>query len=795
MAVFEQLGHYSDQLTDRLLWMHNAPAAADLVKDRKGFVRKAQLSAVMATSQPMMAANICNALALVALENFVGKLDAMTLVWAMVVTAFALAGIASARKFKMSPERPVASVRAPGKITFSSFIIALLWCFPLLFLIPGGNLLEVAFISALTAGMIGGGALALYPVPLAGFVYVSVLSCIAFVTIVVTGALPILPFSLVIWSFALIITFSTKRHTVMFLSALIGRLKAERQRDMVNLLLDTYQGKGGQYLWRSDRHLNLTEVPASLLQVIGLERAEITCENLIELLRTAKAVGHDAKSVASYSAMKTLTHPADTDFEMILRIKNGRFLKVAGRGEVGGDADQLSYHGYLKDVSREFQAIEKVYDLATRDTMTGLLNYREFTKQAEAQIGALRDQNAEVLFVFLDADNLKKINDSFGHAVGDRLIKTIGARLEEQLPESSLVARKGGDEFVALVSSADQMVTEDWAFGLVKKISGSIKCSGLEIPVSCCVGVSKASSSVANIQALELEADRALYNAKSKGKGRATVYDEKFGQAGQRDHVLTQDLSAAIDSGQLALLFEPIVDLKTGAVLGAEALLRWSHPMYLEVAHEKIVSIAQTKGSAAKLFNYSLLNAITEAKKWQSRYFVSVNMQPSDLRIANFASGVADVVSYLQFPAHRLWLEVTESEVLLENGAVRENLEKLRSLGISIAIDFGAGSSSLNSLGSYPYDFVKIHQSLVKRCDQSKNSQIKIRTVKSLAELMGAKVVAQDVEQPPEENTLRRVGVEMAQGLAFCKPLQPNDVCRMLTEPRKRVLSSIGAVP
>ncbi|WVX48424.1 hypothetical protein ROLI_015040 [Roseobacter fucihabitans] len=781
MGVFERLGRLSDQLTGRLLRKHSAPGGTDLVKDRQGFVRKAQLTAVMATSLPMMMANICNALALVALQYSVDRLDVVTLVWAGLVTVFASFGIASARKFHTTPPRHVASVRAPGKIVFSSLLLALIWCFPLLFLVPGGNLLQVAFISALTAGMIAGGALALYPVPLAGSIYVTVLSVMAFVTIVVTGALPLLPFGLVIGSFALIVTFSTRRHTVLFLSEMIGRLEAERQRDMVNLLLDTYQGKGGQYLWRSDQNLTLTETPNSLFQMLGLPPGRDTSGNLITLLRAAKAVGHNAQSVAAFAAMTVLRYPTGTDFEMVLRLANKRFLKLAGRSEISDETAHLSYHGYLKDVTSEMQAIEKVYHLATCDTMTGLLNYREFSLRVQAELEALRDQEGDILFVFLDADNLKRINDSFGHAVGDRLIETIGQRFGELLPQGSLVARKGGDEFVALILPNQIADVAVWADGLLEDIGISYCCDGLEIPVSCCVGVSVATCAQAQLRRLELEADRALYSAKSRGKRQARIYKEKFGQQIQRDRVLALDLEAAMEGGELTLLFQPIVDARDGLILGAEALLRWEHSVYHDVTPEKIVSIAQCEGLGPKLFEYVLGHALSHAAHWSGTGFVAVNMHSADLQMMNCSTRILEALQQQGLPADRLWLEVTEAELLLENGPVQDNITALRAAGVRVVIDeFGVGNTSLSHLATSPSDIVKIDKNLIAHCDRNDSSRIIIQAMQSLAFLNGFQMVAVGVERAAQRDMLIAAGVRMAQGFAFHGPMLPSDLLAKL---------------
>lgn len=787
MGVIVHLGRLSDRLTERLLRMQSASASAELARDRQGFIRRAQFSAIMAISQPMMIANIGNALALVALEHYLGKLELLTLLWAVVVLAFAVLGYVNAGRLRSAAPRNTASVRAPGKIALSSLMLAVIWCYPLIFILPEGDLLEAAFISALTAGMVAGGALALYPVPLAGFIYITILSCVAFLMIVSTDALPPLPFGLVISGFGLVVAFSVRRHTGMFLSELVGKLDAERQRDMVNLLLDTYQGEGGQYLWRCDKCLNLTTAPDTLFLMFNLEPTKVRTTNLIELFHSAGAVAYDAQSSAAYSAIETLSDTAEANFEMTLRIQGGRILKLAGRRETGECSDRLGYLGYLKDVTMEVHATEKVYHLATRDTMTGLLNYREFIKRAATKLEASNrelessTETDTAHFLFLDADNLKTVNDNFGHAIGDRLIEKIAARLRDLMPQGSLLARKGGDEFVALFLAGNQVDATTLSAALMKGINRSFHYGEMEIPVSCCIGISKSESRTASLQTLELEADRALYFAKSQGKRQVRFYEKAIGQQIRRDRTLALKLEEAIKTDGLSLVFQPIVNLDTGEILGAEALLRWEHATFGAVSPEKTVAIAQAEGLGLALAEYVVLQASIQAKKWRPDCFVSVNLHSTDLQRGNFSQRVKDILKQTRFPPDRLWLEVTESESLRNSEDVQNNLNSLRAAGVRIAIDdFGAGYSSLSYLNFYPSDIIKIDKSIVRNCHRNDSNKIIVKALKSLATLSGFQVVAEGVENQSELSVLRENGFEMAQGFVFHKPMSSDRILELL---------------
>ncbi len=781
MSAATYLGQLSDYLTTRMLSQHRTDASADLVRDRQGVVRKAQISAIMATSQPMMIANILNIAALIALEHHVGSLSGWTLAWSAIVVAFAIYGLRSAHRFKKAPRRPTASPRAPGKIVISSALLALVWCYPLIVLLPHGELLEVAFLSALVAGMIAGGALALYPVPLAGLLYTSTLSCVAFVMIIFNGILPILPFGIVIAAFCFIVYFSVRRHTSMFLSELLGKMEAERQRDVVALLLDTFQGEGGQYIWRADKDLTLKTDPEPLCQMLGLPAPKMAEPNLLTILDQAKATDHNPDFSMQVSHLQSPDNTLSGNFETTLKIHHDRVIRLASRPDPGESGPTAGYHGYIKDVTAETQAKAKIYQLATRDTMTSLLNYSTFNERARNALADLANTDQKALFVFIDADNLKPVNDNFGHAAGDVLIRTLASRFEAQFHLPSLIGRKGGDEFVALAFVPPDTDETAWGRDLVACINGRFHFGEAEIPLSCCIGISVADDVSASLRALEVEADRALYRAKSRGKGEVSVYDAAIGIEIHRDRLLANDIQDAMQKRHLTLEFQAIVDLKTDAIVGAEALARWDHPILGAINPEKVVAVAQAEGLGPAFLDYILQVAATNAKAWPGARFLSVNMNSADLQQTNLASRVADILCKTGFAPQRLWLEVTETGLLLDSDAVQANLRDLRAQGIRIAIDdFGTGYSSLGYLGRYPTDILKIDKSLIEDLDTDESSQIIVKAIRELAQTNGFQLVAEGVETQNITRELNAAGIEMGQGFAFYRPMTPARFSRLL---------------
>jgi len=313
---------------------------------------------------------------------------------------------------------------------------------------------------------------------------------------------------------------------------------------------------------------------------------------------------------------------------------------------------------------------------------------------------------------------------------------------------------------------------QKWATHFLENICGNLERENLRIPVSCCVGISHALPKNFNLSDLELEADRALYHAKSRGKQQIQIYNGAIGREIRRERILARDLKIAIDRNELSINFQPIFSGTDAAVVGVEVLLRWKHPKYGHISPQTVVSIAQVEGLSVELFTFVLNSALFLTQDLPDYGFLSINVSSADLQRRDLATQIIDRLAKCNFPIERLWLEVTESEALRQVDEVRDNLNELRAHGVKIAIDdFGSGDSSLSSVGEIPADIIKIDRLLTKDCNQSLSNQIILRTVRSLAEFYGLEVVAEGAETPEEVSFLETEGFGMIQGFALGRPM------------------------
>lgn len=579
----------------------------------------------------------------------------------------------------------------------------------------------------------------------------------------------------------MVVVFSMTRHTGLFLEELAGKLEAEQQGEMMNLLLGTYQGQGDQFIWRSNASFELLGAAEPLFQLLDISPRMVTnCNLKTAMMEAGVEAAHDCDQDL---LSEILAHGTGLTqrFEVTLRVQEGRFFRFAGRPILDESGEVSSFYGYLKEITEEVQITERFRHLATRDAMTGLLNHREFTKQADSLLFSYRGDPERVRFLFVDADNLKSINDNLGHAVGDQLILEMSSRLRKILPSDSLIARKGGDEFVCLVFLNEDISFDEWSDLIKAKLLGSFRYGGVEVPLSCCFGTTAMTRNTARSEAMELEADRALYHAKSKGRGQSCIYDDKLGSQIHRRRGLSKDLSKALENDDLFLLFQPILRTSDKTILAVEALLRWQHPKFGFVSPEEVVDIAQHEGLSHVLFRFVLSRAIRQASEWPSNCCLSINVAGSCLNDIAFPDIVKAVVKAEKFSIARIWLEVTEAEDLHENQIAILNLVTLRSMGIQVAIDdFGTGYSSFSYLNQFPCDIVKIDRSLVQNCDANVSSGIIIDAMNELAIINGFKIVAEGVETDCVHERLRISNISMMQGYWFHRPISADAISKLL---------------
>jgi diguanylate cyclase (GGDEF)-like protein len=426
---------------------------------------------------------------------------------------------------------------------------------------------------------------------------------------------------------------------------------------------------------------------------------------------------------------------------------------------------------------------------ALRDSLTGLANralFRDRVAHALARLAReapVAGEPQRVAVLFVDLDGFKAVNDRFGHHDGDRLLQGVAARLLNATRGSDTVARFGGDEFAVLLENArgpaDALTVAE---RVVTALGAPIalgdrgdRSAGREARVGASVGVAFAESGV-DADTLLRRADAAMYQAKTEGKGRVSMFHPALAAATDERLALEADLAGALERGELTLAYQPIVAMETGAARGVEALLRWHHPTRGPVPPARFVPIAESCGLIGPLGRWVLDEACRSAAAWPAPagepLGVAVNVSGRQLDDPSFPSYVAAALAESGLAPERLTLEITESALMRDTDAALATLGALKTLGVRLAVDdFGTGYCSLRYLQRFPIDVLKIDKSFVDGIAHDAHDAALARTIVSLAEQLHLHTVAEGIEHPEQRERLRAMGCEVGQGYLFARPL------------------------
>jgi diguanylate cyclase (GGDEF)-like protein len=448
----------------------------------------------------------------------------------------------------------------------------------------------------------------------------------------------------------------------------------------------------------------------------------------------------------------------------------------------------------LRRSANALQASEaQAQHLALHDTLTGLPNRALFEDRLEQALAKVRRGDTQVALHYLDLDRFKQVNDTLGHPAGDALIREVGRRLEGVVRDCDTVARLGGDEFAIIQTDVSSTASvEALCARIISALTAPFDLQGSQAFVGVSIGIATAPAAASRPIELTRKADIALYHAKAGGRGRYVLFGEEMDATVQRRREIEQDLRLAIASGdQLELCYQPLTDARSGAVIGAEALVRWDHPRLGRLSPAAFIPIAEESGLIEALGDWVLRTACSAAVAWTDA-IVAVNVSPVQLRNPHFATRVLKILRETGLPPARLELELTETALLENTEAFKPMIGLLRAAGVAIALDdFGTGYSSLSHLQQIHVDRVKIDRSFVQRLGRHSNGEAIIQAIVDLAQATGLRITAEGIETKEQMRFLTSVGCDNLQGFLFARPMplaEMDDVLgvRRRSEPAER---------
>jgi diguanylate cyclase (GGDEF)-like protein len=420
---------------------------------------------------------------------------------------------------------------------------------------------------------------------------------------------------------------------------------------------------------------------------------------------------------------------------------------------------------------------------ALHDPLTGLPNRALLADRIEQALARDLRTQGRVTVLFLDVDLFKVINDSLGHAAGDRILVELAARLGRFLRLGDTLARFGGDEFVIVCED----VPEEEVASLVDRVTDALmdpfEFEGRAVTVTASIGIAVADDTT-DADTLLRDADAAMYRAKAAGRNQAVVFDQGMHDQAAARLEAESGLRRALERDELRVHYQPVVDVGTGATVGFEALVRWQHPDLGLLPPDYFIAVAEETGLIVPLGEWVLQRALKQTSHWRATVpggadlWVAVNLSARQLRSSNLVEMLSDVLSEVDIPPAAVRLEITESVVMAEVGRTIDALDSIRELGISLAIDdFGTGYSSLSYLKRLPVSTIKIDRSFVAGLAGSDPSAVAlVDAIISMGRALHLEVIAEGVETPEQVHTLGRLGAGLAQGYVWSPPIEASQI-------------------
>ena len=457
------------------------------------------------------------------------------------------------------------------------------------------------------------------------------------------------------------------------------------------------------------------------------------------------------------------------DWEFPERVRDGSKRRFDIRVTKVDDCVSNSW----RDVTDRHDFEQRLSHLATHDPLTGLANRAALVDDLTRALHAGRRAGRLVAVLMLDLDHFKLVNDSLGHAVGDQLLKAAARRLDDLVRSGDLVARLGGDEFVIVMRDlADSSEALRVALRIVESFRVPINAAGHEMVTTASVGLAIASEH-ADTETVLSEADTALYRAKDAGRDRVSLFNDDLRSAANARVALEAQLRPALDLGELAVYYQPEVDLRTGRVCAVEALLRWHHPSGELYSADRFIDVAEEIGMIVDSGNWVVREACAQAVAWQREHgalhvAVRVNLARQQLAEAGLMAAFEAAIDHSGLDPSVLCVEISEAALIRPSATVTNNLTALRAMGVRLAIDnFGTGYAALGYLRDRPVDLVKIDRSFVRDIESSDYARRLVAGIAALAQQMGLQVSAEGVETPEQAAYLASLGCTSAQGFLF----------------------------
>ncbi len=589
-----------------------------------------------------------------------------------------------------------------------------------------------------------------------------------------TVFLALLTFAIVIGRGVLVTSFS-------MMSRMRTQSDLADRTDIVRLLLNEFETNASDWLIEVDAVGRLTHVSPRLADVARRSRGELLGQPLLSLLGDEKR-GEARSAVKALGNIFRAQRPFRDVSVPVLVAGETRWWALSGTPKTDPAGNFAGYRGVGRDVTEVRRSHERIAQLARFDPLTGLANrvlFRETLDDALAR--AVRTQRGCAL-LFIDLDRFKLVNDTLGHMAGDRLLRDVALRLRDAVGGAATIGRLGGDEFAVVLHDASALRAEAVAAAIVSALSRPFAIEGQSATIGASIGYAIGPKDGASVDRLLKSADLALYEVKSSGRGAACRFVPEIRNRAEERLAMESDLARALERGELALAFQPVVEASDEHIVGFEALLRWNHAVLGNVPPVKFIPVAEETGLIIPIGHWVIETACAWAARWPDHVRVAINLSPAQIEDPLLVTTVQRAIDDNALDPGRIELEITESLFLNEKPATVETLAQLKALGIRFALDdFGTGYSSLGYLQRAAFSRIKIDRSFVSRStDANGEASAIIQAIVTLAHSLDMATTAEGTETRAEFELCRQLGCEQVQGYLFGRPMPPEEATALV---------------
>ncbi|MEM9278214.1 MAG: EAL domain-containing protein [Pseudomonadota bacterium] len=680
------------------------------------------------------------------------------------------------------------SKKSHFKVFKAATSIACIWATLPIVVYPVVETSHQPVIIAVTAGILGGGALVFYAIPRAMFAWLSIITAGAIGGLLLEGSSVSYGILILLFTYSAAMFFSGFTIARIYARAQLSHVEITEQSDTIGILLREFSENASDWLW---------EFSSNGTVIRGGKRFEEALNTPFGSVRADLGNGPNTGlsvilNQRSLEPLRRALEQKKSFRDIVIQSKGpgeSCWVSMSGKPVLNSSGELIGFRGVASNITQRKLDEERIAFLAHNDALTGLVNRTHFSQALEKKFADARKTETWSVF-YLDLDGFKSVNDHNGHGTGDTLLSGVASRLKNLVAETDIVARLGGDEFAILCSSADTVQSaSSLAEEMVEELSKPYECDGKLLEIGVSIGIALGPEDGSDVYSLLNNADLALYRAKAEGKGTYRLYEVEMDEIAKQRRSLENDLRQALRNDELSVQYQPLVSSIDGKPTGFEALARWHHPERGAVSPSDFIPVAERMGIIPEIGEWVLMEACRAAANWPEGLTVAVNLSPQQFQSNKIVSVVVKALKESGLTPSRLELEITEGLFMENTEEVMYVLRELKAMGIQIAMDdFGTGYSSLSYIMKFPFDKLKIDRTFINSVDEDDVARNVLEVIANLGDVLNLKVTAEGVETLEQVEMLQKMNCTHYQGYYFGEPLNERDLSAYLLKDFKSEL-------